>query len=207
MDFDNEDTVDDSTYINDIRDSRDLRDVSFSNHRKRDVKNILLDNMLNYKIEPAFYWCAELLCAGHFMDIWEIILYFFGKHIHLGNPKIVVYLDNRFQVFRNIISQSTYLTDLQIRNNRKIRRLFMEMICILTYSPRKHTIELTKIDRKEEFEITQMTERLKAPSIQFAKVLYDKDDPKELFIAMNEFSYNISKKGSQNLNRACYWIE
>jgi hypothetical protein len=207
MDFDNEDTVDDNTYINDIRDSRDLRDVSFSNYRKREVKNVLLDNMLKYKIEPAFYWCAELLCAGHFMDIWEIILYFLGKHIHLGNPKLVVYLDQRFQVFRNVISQSSYITDLQIRNNSKIRRLFMEIICVLTYSPRKHTIELIKINRKEEFDITQMTERLKAPSIQFAKVLYDKDDPKELFIAMNEFSYNISKKGGQNLTRACYWIE
>jgi hypothetical protein len=209
MDFDNEDTVDDTSYINDVRDSRDLRDVSFSNYRKREVKNVLLDNMLKYKIEPAFYWCAELLCAGHFMDIWEIILYFIGKHIHLGNPKLVVYLDNRFQVFRNVISQSSYLTDLQIRNNSKIRRLFMELICVLTYSPRKHTIELIKINRVEEFDISQMTaERLKAPSIQFAKVLYDnKDDPKELFIAMNEFSYNICKKGGQNLTRACYWIE
>jgi hypothetical protein len=207
MDFDNEDTVNDDTYINDVRDAGDLREVSFSNYRKRDVKAMLLDNMLKYKIEPAFYWCAELLCAGHFMDIWEIALFFLGKHIHLGNPKVVVYLDSRFQIFRNIISQSSYLTDLQIRNNMKIRKLFMEMICVLTYSNRKHTIELIKINRVEEFDMTQMTERLKAPTIQFAKVLYDTEDPKELFIAMNEFSYNISKRGEQNQLRACYWIE
>lgn len=207
MDFDNEDTVQDDTYINDVRDSGDLREVSFSNYRKREVKAMLIDNMLKYKIEPAFYWCAELLCAGHFMDIWEIVLYFLGKHIHLGNPKLVVYLDNRFQLFRTVISQSTYTSDLQIRNNMKIRKLFMEIICVLTYSLRKHTIELIKINRVEEFDITQMTERLKAPTIDFAKVLYDKEDPKELFIAMNEFSYNISKRGGQNQIRACYWIE
>ena len=93
MDFDNEDTVQDDTFINDVRDAADLREVSFSNYRKREVKAILLDNMLKYKIEPAFYWSAELLCAGHFMDIWEIVLYFLGKHIHLGNPKLVVYLE------------------------------------------------------------------------------------------------------------------
>ena len=211
MDFDSEDTVKGETYINDVRDSSDLRQVSFSNYKKTEVKNILLDNMLKYKIEPAFYWCAELLCAGHFMDIWELILYFFGKHIHLGNPKLIVYLDNRFQVFRNVISQTMYTNDLQIRNNIKIRKLFMELICVLTYSPRKPTIELTKINRQEEFDITQITEKLKAPTIEFAKVIYDKDDPKELFIAINEFSYHISKRSGgaagQNMIQACYWIE
>lgn len=207
MDFDNEDTVDDHTYINDIRDSSDFRGTSFSNYKKTEVKNVLLDNMLKYKIEPVFYWTAELLCSGHFMDIWELILYFFGKHIHLGNPKLIVYLENRFQSFRNIASQPTYTCDLQIRNNKKIRKLFMEIMCVLTYSPRKHTIELLKINRIEEFDISQMTERLKAPSIDYANILYEKDDPKELFIALNEFSYNISKKGSPNIIRACYWIE
>ena len=207
MDFDSEDTVKDETYINDIRDPSDFRQVSFSNYKKTEVKNILLDNMMKYKIEPAFYWCAELLCSGHFMDIWELVLYFYGKHIHLANPKLIVYLDNRFQAFRTIVSQPMYTCDLQIRNNIKIRKLFMEIVCVLTYSPRKHTIEITKIQGPDEFNMNQNTERLKAPSIEFAKRIYQKDDPKELFVAMNEFSYHISKQGSQNSIWACYWIE
>ena len=72
----------------------------------------------NLKKRPACYWAAELVCAGHYMDLWEAILYYVGKHIHLGNPKIVIYLEMRYQVFRNIMKQGHYTSELQLRNNQ-----------------------------------------------------------------------------------------
>lgn len=51
-----------------------------------------------------------------------------------------------------------------------------------------------------------MTERLKAPSMEFIKPIFMNEDPKEIFIPMNEFAYNISK-GKKNTVFACYWIE
>lgn len=198
--------VDNATMINDLRSSADFRGISFSNYKKTEVKNILLDNMLKTKVEPACHWCAELICAGHFMDVWEIILYYVGKHVHLGNPRLTVYLENRYTIFRNIMSQSNFSNELQVRNNKSIRKLFAEIICILVYSPRRHSFEPVRINREEEFDITQMTERLKAPSVKYAEPLYEKEDPKELYIAINEFSYCISRDG-MNLMRACYWIE
>jgi hypothetical protein len=51
-----------------------------------------------------------------------------------------------------------------------------------------------------------MSSRLKAPSVDFATSLFRKDDPKELFIAINEFAYHISRK-SKNAMSACYWLE
>jgi hypothetical protein len=198
--------VEDGTVINDIRDSADFKGITFSNYKKTEVKQAFIDNILKMKLEPACYWCAELLCAGHLMDIWEMILYFVGKHIHLGNARLTIYLENRYHIFRNIMSQSNFTQEIQARNNVNIRKLFAEIVCILTFSPRKHSFEPIRINRAEEFNITMMNDRLKAPSVKYAEPIFEKEDPKELYIAINEFSYSISKEGL-NLIQACYWIE
>ena len=85
--------------INDIRESSALRGYTFSKYKTTDVKKQFMDTMLNGKIEPACYWCAELICGGHFMEVWETIIHYVGKHIHLGNPKILCYIEKRYDIF------------------------------------------------------------------------------------------------------------
>jgi hypothetical protein len=51
-----------------------------------------------------------------------------------------------------------------------------------------------------------MSERLKATNSDYAKPVFLKDDPKELYIAINEFNYHLSKESANTIN-ACYWIE
>ena len=51
-----------------------------------------------------------------------------------------------------------------------------------------------------------MTERLKAPNVNFITPIFKDEDPKEIFIPMNEFAYNISY-AKRNTVFACYWIE
>jgi len=195
-----------STEINDIRMPTEFKGVSFSKYKKTDVRSQLLDSMKSGKLEPACYWCAELICAGHFMEVWEIILHYTGKHIHLGNPKIVSYLEMRFTIFKNIVTQGHYLNEIQLRNNATIRKLFAEIITVLTLSNRKHSFEPIKINREEEFDMTQMPERLKATSVEYAAPIFKKEDPKELFIALNEFCYHLSPETTTTIG-ACYWIE
>lgn len=203
---DNTSKVNDNSEINDIRTPPQFKGISFSKYKKSDVRKQLIENMKNGKLEPACYWSAELVCAGHYMELWEIILHYVGKHIHLGNPKIVVYLEKRFEIFRNIISQGQYLNELQLRNNPTIRKLFAEIVSTLTLSNKKHSFEPIKINREEEFDMTQMPERLKAPTIKYIETIFQKEDPKELFIAMNEFAYNISND-KKSMVGASYWIE
>jgi hypothetical protein len=124
----------------------------------------------------------------------------------LGNPKLVIYIEKRYETFKTIMNQGHFVNELQLRNNPVIRKMFAEIICILTMSNKQHSFEPIKINRAEEFDITQMTERLKAPNVLFVEPIFKKDDPKELFICMNEFAYNISFE-TPNIISACYWIE
>ena len=196
--------IEDNYEINDIRSSSDFRGFSFSKYKKTEVKKAFIESMKKGKIEPACYWCAELICAGHFGDAWETILYYTTKHIHLGNPKIAIYLEMRYNVFRNIMGQGHYVSELDVRNDMKIRKLFAEIICTITSSVKKPSIEPVKINREEEFDVTQMSERLKADSMEYAQVIFKPKDPKELFIAVNEFAFSLTVK---NMITACYWLE
>ena len=191
--------------INDVRSEKDFKGITFSKFKRTDVKKELLNSLKAGRIEQALHWSAEFICCGCFIELWDIILNFVGKHIHLGNPKLPIYLEMRFNNFKEMIS--TYNgVELDIRNNDKVRKIFAEIIIILCSSKQKHSIESIKIKKQEEFDMTSMSSKLKAPSVQYATDIFKKDDPKELFIAINEFAFHVSKDSRSSLD-ACYWLE
>ena len=163
----------DENEINDIRTIRDFKTISFSEYKKSEVKLEVMKNIYNGKIEPACYWTAELISAGHFMDLWEIILLYLGKHVHLGNPKLPIYINARFQNFKDTLMGGYLGNELALRNNNKIRTLFCELVCVLCYSPKKPSFEQIKI-KEDEFEIAQMANKFKAPNINYAVGIFKK---------------------------------
>jgi hypothetical protein len=196
----------DPNEINDIRSESDFRGITFSAYKKTDVRKELLNSLSSSKIEPACYWSAELVCSGHYLELWDIIITFASKYIHLANPKLPLYIEMRYESFKTIISNGYVGNELRLRNHQKMRTLFAEIVCVLSNSKRQHKYDSVKIKKKEEYDIATMSQRLKAPRVDYAQEFFREKDPKEIFIAMNEFAYHISRD-SKNTLLACYWVE
>ena len=195
----------DDSHINDIRKPDEYKGISFSAYKKTAAVKELMTGIRDNRTEPACYWAAELVCAGHFVDVWETILSCAAKHIHVANPALFPYLELRLGSFREIVKSGFAGDELQMRNNSRVRKLFAEVICVLCQSRKSHTIEHIKV-KKEEFDITRMSSRLKAPTMEYGARIYQEGDPKELFVPVNECAYHISR-GARNNMMACYWVE
>jgi len=193
------------TLIDDVRAEADFKGKSFSGYRRADVKKELLKALFAGKVENACYWCAELVCCGAFIDIWDVTVVFVGKYVHLANIKLPIYLDIRYNSFKDIVVSGYLDNELKLRNHSGVRELFSEIMVVLCGSNKKHNVERSKV-KPAELDIMEMKGRLKAPNVGYAGAAFKKDDPKELFIPLNEFAYHVSGE-SRNMLLACFWIE
>ena len=86
--------------INDMRST--FKKITFSNFKKTEAKKECLKCLNGGEIESSCYWVAEFICAGHFLDAWEILIEFMSRYIYTANPKIPIYMNMRFDTFKNI---------------------------------------------------------------------------------------------------------
>jgi hypothetical protein len=109
------------------------------------------------------------------------------------------------KLFKQIMSEHSE-EDIYMRNHQSIRNLFAEVITTICYSRKKHAILLVDIKNKDEYSMPVMQTKLKAPDISYGTTVFKSEDPPELFVAVNEFAYHLSKSSS-NEYTACYWLE
>ena len=197
-------TVDDP--IHDVREPAAFRSETFSGYKKTAVRDELVEGLKQGKVENACYWTAELVCSGAYVELWDILFWFVGKYLSIKQPLIASYMERRLAVFRTVVGEvgKLYDTILELRNNRVIRQLFAEMVCVIALAEKRPGTE--EIRLKEEG-LLDLTTRLKADRPDYISelgILRD-EDPKELVIGLNELVYHLRRTGSA-LN-ACFWIE
>ena len=190
--------------INDVRTEKDFRLNTFSDFKKSEVKKELFSCLKNSQLESSFYWSCEFICAGQFNELWECIILFYSKHIHLANPKLCIYLNLKLNKFKEIYRNGYIQYELAMRNDFKIRQLFAEIIYLLVESKKKPTFGEIKI-KKEDFQLTNVSSKLKASHLHYAEFAFKEGDPKEIYMVLNEFVYHLKEEKNNLL--AFYWLE
>jgi hypothetical protein len=164
--------------------------------------------MLFGKLESSAHWVAELVCAGHFSILWDIILHYLAKYINIGNPKLPIYILMRVDDFRTIVRKRNYITELDLRNNEQIRNIFIEIIITLSLSIKKPAFEPVIQLKNTPFNVSELHSMLNAPAQQIDKIAHilKDEDPHELFPIMTEFCFCLyDRKCDQS--GACFWID
>jgi hypothetical protein len=82
------------------------------------------------------------------------------------------------------MNSGIFLNEIELRNDETIRKLFAEIIIILCMSNKHHSYEIIKFNTSDFNLLT--TDRLKAPSVKFIESIFQSDDPKPLFVPLNE---------------------
>lgn len=194
-------------YINDQRIETDFKGITFTEFKLADCKKVFIKSIVDGRIEDSQYWCAELVCSAHYLELWDIFLLVLGKHVHTGNPKLPVYIANKYELFKETIhpfvSSGTILAS---RNSSAIRELLCDITYLLCTSKKKPAFVAVKIAKETCFNMSEISLNISAPGTEFANATKEDDDPRELFISTNELAYHVSGK-SKNMVRACYWIE
>jgi len=192
------------SHINDTRRKADFRSISFSEYKKINVKKELINAIIESKHDSACYWSAELVCAAHYDDLWETIIVVYIKFIHVSNPKLCIYLKKRWLDFTSVMNNGYAELELSARNSPKIRQLFCEVICVLCGSNKTTSINPIKLN-SADFDMDGMKEKLGAADTVYIEELFRPQDPRELFMAYNEFVFHLGN--GCNPRDACYWME
>ena len=91
-----------------------------------------------------------------------------------------------------------------MRNSEMVRRIFIEVMCVLAFSNKKYEIKRIKVE-KTDYKIENLKGKLKADSLKYVDAIFKDGDPKDLFMALNEFMYHLTV--TKDIISVSYWIE
>lgn len=177
--------------INDRRSKKDFSRITFSCYKRTEVEKLFIKAILDSNVEEANYWCAEYIAIAEFDKLWELFYMLACKHIHISNPKLLPYLHLKHEQYETIRSMGYKDYEIALRNNKNIRVLFCEIVCVLCYSPKMPMVAPIKL-RNKDLEIINLHSRLKAPNTHYGNTyLYD-NDPNEMLLSINEMAFLCS---------------
>jgi hypothetical protein len=193
-------------HIDDDRPMGAFAKMTFSGYKTAQAMKKLMESLATAKIEGACYWTAELICSGHYANLWDTIFLFYGKHVHVANPKLAIYLEGKLSRFKeNMNNAAGAQEQLDFRNDPNFRHMFCEIVTVLCLSDKKFILQYSRVP-DEDFDLIVLKNNLIAPDFTRGESIIQPDDPKELLVTVNELQYSLSRE-VVNTMRAYYWVE
>ena len=129
--------MDEKYLINDNRSFNAFKKKSFSGFKKNDILNAVLKAIESKKVENACHWTTECILSGYAHILWEKLIIFSCKIIHINNPKLPSYLNGKNKIFMNQLSRINSKSKdsyIILRNSQMIRNLFFDVVSTLSIS-------------------------------------------------------------------------
>jgi len=201
--------MDDKYIINDTRDYTKFKDLTFSGFKKTQVINAVLKNIEAKKIEGACHWTTECLVSGYANNLWEKLIIYASKVVHINNPRLPQYMYNKDLVYRNQVTRLNPKDKdrfILLRNSQMIRNLFFDVVSTLTTSLKtKRYDKYSKIDISQDFKYENMKKRLCGEMNILPDNIMRFNDPDEIKIILNEI-FTMCKNKQFGYDRCCFWV-
>jgi hypothetical protein len=182
-----------------LKDNRtNFNKLTFSQHNKRFVCEELLSTIYYNKIEDSLKLTAEMLASSYIKELWFIYINYYSKYIHVSNVKFPIYLNNKYNDFKEIACSMK--SDLDLRNNYDIRKLFFTITYILCNLQKDNIFEYATF----KLDIPNLRRQTRATTTEFVDKYYRSEDPKDYYMLINEFTYHLEK--THDKTWTLYWI-
>ena len=200
----------DSKYlIIDPRTPNCFKDKTFSEFKKRDVINALLKSIESGKVENACFWITECLVSGYLFEIFEKLIIFGSKVVHINNPHLPSFLLNRYTTFLKSIdhlNKKDKKNFIHLRNTQSIRNCLFDIVTTLTTSSKnKRYDKYPKLKEDTDFSLSAIKKKMNATMQILPSHIIKFTDPEELRVIMNEFYFNL-KNVNGGYDNCIYWI-
>ena len=201
--------MDEKYLINDNRSFNAFKKKSFSGFKKNDILNAVLKAIESKKVENACHWTTECILSGYAHILWEKLIIFSCKIIHINNPKLPSYLNGKNKIFMNQLSRINSKSKdsyIILRNSQMIRNLFFDVVSTLSISSKtKRFDKYPKLNDTEDFNFINIQKRLCAQMNILPGHIIHFNDPDELRIIMNEI-FTLLKNKAFGYDKCRYWI-
>lgn len=189
--------------VNDCRELKDFKVNTINNIKNTEIKKELIKCLIDNNYDSSLYWTMEILCSCNFLLLWEIFFYMITNIINVSNVKLIVYIYNKYEKFKQYINNCNSENEiLDLRNNIEIRNIFCDIVIFICNSQKSFILDYNKLNIKG-FTFDNIQNFFKAPNVNYVNNYFKDNDPKELYIILNEFLYHLSEKN----NIECFkWI-
>ena len=131
--------------------------VSYTGHPKTAVLGAWQKCLQKQQYEEACHWTAELDASGWQADIWQKLIVYASKHVHMHCPKLPLLLARNYAYYQLYLTQHAQRIGEpthQPRNHPQLQQNLCQLIGLVTLSSKGPmytlpSIDVTKVDDRE----------------------------------------------------------